>query len=469
MKKSIFSKLMVTYCIILAISYSLVAIFLSYWFFNNYYNQKRQSLINEGTNLCSMISEYMHDDLENSQVMFELDAIDRLIDARIWVVDEYGFVKMHSGNETYKIEGMQITGSEFDMISRGKLVVSRGAFSDIYGSKVLSVGVPVIKDGQVIGSVFLHSSVEGVSNTLEKVFFVIWTAAFFAIIMSAFIVYYFSDRIIIRPLEKINATAKAITKGEFDSRVNLVSDDEVGDLAKSFNYMADSVQNLENMRRSFIANVSHELRSPMTSINGFIVGMQDGTIPQEKWSNYLDIVHGEIQRLIRLINNLLDLSSLESGKFSLNIGVFDINALIIERIIKFEDKINKKSINVDVKITEGKQNVVGDRDRIDQVLTNLIDNAIKFVPENGELRISTELKGDKLLVSVYNNGKGISKEDIKYIWDRFHMGDKARSKGSGTGLGLSIARQIINQHKEDIWVESSENSTVFVFTIAISK
>jgi signal transduction histidine kinase len=469
MKKSIFSKLMVTYCIILVISYSLVAVFLSYWFYNNYYNQKRQSLISEGSNLSSMLSDYMQEDLENSQVVFKLDSIDRLIDARIWILDKYGFVKMHSGEEADQIEDMQITGREFAIVSRGKIVVSRTAFSNMFGSKMLSVGVPVMEDGQVVGSVFLHSSVKGISNTLERVFFVIWTAAFFAIIISAFIIYYFSDRIIIRPLEKINATAKAISKGEFDERVSLVSDDEVGDLAKSFNYMADSVQNLENMRKSFIANVSHELRSPMTSINGFIVGMQDGTIPQEKWPYYLDIVHGEIQRLIRLINNLLDLSSLESGKFSLNIGAFDINALIRERIIKFEDKINKKSINVDVIITEGKQNVVGDMDRIDQVLTNLIDNAIKFVPENGDLRIGTELKEDKLLVSVYNSGKGISQEDIKYIWDRFHMGDKARPKGAGTGLGLSIARQIINQHKENIWVESTENSTVFTFTIAVSE
>ena len=469
MKKSIFSKLMVTYCIILAISYSLVAVFLSYWFYNNYYNQKRQTLINEGTNLSSMTAEYLQDELDTSQIAFELDSIDRLIDARIWVLDKYGFVKMHSGEEANQIEDMQLTGREFAIVSRGKTVVSRSAFSNIFKSRVLSVGVPVMEDNQVIGSVFLHSSLEGVTNTLERVFFVIWTAAFFAIIISAFIIYYFSDRIIIKPLEKINVTAKSISKGEFDKRVSIVSEDEVGDLAKSFNYMAGSVQNLEDMRKSFIANVSHELRSPMTSINGFIAGMLDGTIPQEKWPYYLDIVHGEIQRLIRLINNLLDLASLESGKFSLNVGVFDINALIRERVIKFEDKINKKSINVDVVITEGKQNVIGDRDRIDQVLTNLIDNAIKFVPENGQLRVSTELKDDKLLVSVYNNGKGIPKEDIKYVWDRFHMADKARSKGTGTGLGLSIARQIINQHKENIWVESSQDSTVFTFTIAIAE
>ncbi|WDU83186.1 HAMP domain-containing sensor histidine kinase [Caloramator sp. Dgby_cultured_2] len=156
----------------------------------------------------------------------------------------------------------------------------------------------------------------------------------------------------IRPLSKINDTAKAISKGEFDKRVDIDSEDEIGKLANSFNYMADTLKNLENMRRNFIADVSHELRSPMTSINGFISGMLDGTIPMEKWTKYLEIVHDEIKRLIRLINDLLDLASLESGEFSLKIGIFDINELIRQRIIKFEDKINKKKINVNVYLIE---------------------------------------------------------------------------------------------------------------------
>jgi signal transduction histidine kinase len=223
------------------------------------------------------------------------------------------------------------------------------------------------------------------------------------------------------------------------------------------------------MRRSFIANISHELRSPMTSINGFIEGMLDGTIPEEKSPYYLNIVRNEIKRLIRLINDLLDLARLESGEFSIQMGVFNINELIRERVIKFEDKINKKNIRIDISLPENRVNAKGDRDRIDQVITNLLDNSIKFVPQEGNIKIKTEIKQDRVMVSVYNNGSGIPKEDINYIWDRFHKVDKARVKGGGTGLGLSIARQIINQHNQNIWAESGDEGTKFIFTLALAQ
>jgi signal transduction histidine kinase len=303
---------------------------------------------------------------------------------------------------------------------------------------------------------------------MKNVLFVVWMSAFLAILISAFIIYYVSEKILIKPLGLINQTAKSISKGEFDKRVKIESDDEIGDLAVSFNYMADSLQGLEDMRKSFIANVSHELRSPMTSINGFISGILDGTIPEEKWLHYLNIVHDEIKRLIRLINDILDLASLESGEFSLQVGVFDINELIRQRVIKFEDKINKKQISLEVTLVGSKVKVKGDRDRIDQVITNLLDNSIKFVPIEGKIEIKTEMKEDRILISILNNGQSIPKDEIKYIWDRFHKADKARSKGGGTGLGLSIARQIVNQHNQTIWVESGNGGTKFTFTLNIS-
>ena len=468
MKKSLFSKLMLTYLIILVISYCLVAVFLSAWFSKNYYRQKQDAMINEGIILRDIISSDIQDKSSQEKLAYELDPIDRLLNARIWVIDKYGYVIFSSGTETDDLEGKQLTSSEITTINKGGVVNERGSFMQRFTSPMLTVGLPILVKNQVVGGVFLHSPLNELKNTLSRVYLVIWLCAFFAIAISAFIIYYFSDRILIKPLEKINNTAKAISKGEFDMRVNISSDDEIGDLAKSFNYMADSLIDIENMRKSFIANISHELRSPMTSINGFIVGMLDGTIPQEKWSYYLSIVSSEIKRLIRLINDLLDLARLESGEFSIKMGVFDINELIRERVIKFEDKINKKNINVDVILVDNKLKVKGDRDRVDQVITNLLDNAIKFVPDGGTIRIGTSIKANKLLVGVFNDGPGIPKEEIKYIWDRFHKVDKARSKGGGTGLGLSIARQIMNQHNETIWVESSENATEFTFTLTIA-
>lgn len=467
MKKSLFTKLMSTNFLVLAISYCLVAVFLSLWFNNYYYNQRIKALITEGKSLNQVVVKYINGEVNEERLRFELSVIDRYMGATIWVVDRYGIVLGYSGEEQDQIVGKQMTNVEIDEVRKGNTVINTGTPWERLSAPMLTVGVPIIVDNQVQSGVFMHTSMDEISNTVNNVYFIIWMAAFFAIIISAFILYYFSNRILIKPLGKINYTAKAIASGDFDKRVSLVSDDEIGDLALSFNYMADSLQNLESMRRDFISNVSHELRSPMTSINGFIAGMLDDTIPREKWPYYIEIVHGETQRLIRLINDLLDLGRLESGEFSLRIENFDINELIRERVIKFEDRIEKKEVEMDVTLVGSRLKVRGDRDRIDQVITNLLDNAIKFVPQNGEIKIKTEIRQDRVLVSVYNDGPGIPKDEIQYIWDRFHKVDKARTRGGGTGLGLSIARQIIKQHNQNIWVESGEIGTKFIFTLSI--
>jgi len=470
MKKSLFTKLMSTYFIVLIISYSLVAVFLSYRFNNYFYKQKEAELLREAMSLNSInnvVNDYLSYDSNNDKLQPELTALDKLINARIEIFDKYGYEKGYSRGDTDKAFSGQQKSSEIDDVLNGNIVTKVGTFTH-FTSPMLTVGVPITSDDVVIGCVFLHSPVNEIKSSIKWVLFVIWMSAFFAILISAFIIYYFSEKILIKPLGTINQTAKSISRGEFNRRVDIQSDDEIGDLAVSFNYMADSLQGLENMRKNFIANVSHELRSPMTSINGFISGIIDGTIPEEKWLHYLNIVHDEIKRLIRLINDILDLASLESGEFSLHIGTFDINELVRQRVIKFEDKINKKQANMDVVLVGNKIKVNGDRDRIDQVITNLIDNAIKFVPNGGIIEITSIIKDDRILISVYNNGNGIPKDEIKYIWDRFHKADKARSKGGGTGLGLSIARQIVNQHKQNIWVESGEDWTKFTFTLNIS-
>lgn len=468
MKKSLFTKLISAYFIILVISYSLVAVFLSFWFYKYYYNQKTNMLINQGYTLNKSINDYLSKKISKERLLTQISIMDEMTNARVWLVDKYGFLYAYSSNDMKNMMGKQITDQEIQEVRSGNIVIKNGSFRQIFSTPMLTVGIPIIVDGQVQSAVFLHTPLMELKNTLKTVYFVIWMSAFFAIFISAIIIYYFSDRILIRPLNKINKTAKSIAKGEFDKRVNLESDDEIGDLAVSFNYMADSLQNLEDMRRSFIANISHELRSPMTSINGFITGMIDGTIPQERWTYYLNIVHDEIKRLMRLINEILDLARIESGEFSVNMGVFDLNELIRQRIIKFEEKINKRNIEVNVKLIENKLNVKGDKDRIDQVLTNLIDNAIKFVKDEGLIEIKTEIKDRKVLVHVYNNGPAIPKDEIKYIWERFHKVDKARQKGGGTGLGLSIVRQIINKHGETIWVESGDFGTRFSFTLSLA-
>ncbi len=230
--------------------------------------------------------------------------------------------------------------------------------------------------------------------------------------------------------------------------------------------MADSLEEVDRNRQRFISNVSHELRSPITSIKGFIGGILDGVIPKEKENYYLAITNDEIQRLTRLVNDLLDLAAIESGQLSLYMSVVDINEIIRLCVIKFGIQIDAKRVNVDVFFEGNCLYVHADRDRIIQVITNLIDNSIKYVSEDGKIKIATKTKGNKAYISVFNDGPAISEEDLKHIWDRFYKADKSRTSKSSTGLGLSIVRSILTQHGEDIWVENKNGDGVtFTFTL----
>lgn len=466
MKKSLFSKLMATYLIITVISYIIVSIFLSIWFYKYYYETKKNTLLNEGEYIKTLVTDVAIRKTNKTDMRMQLSVLERVLGSKITVYDSYGF---EIKNEAEKPKS---TIDEKDLLHviKGEQIIKTGDFKDIFSSYKITVGIPVNISETVTYAVFIEAPLDEFKKTLETVYFAIWIIAFVAIILSGVIVYYSSEKILIRPLSKINNTIKKISQGEFDSRIDINSHDEIGELAESFNYMADSIENLEEMRRSFIANVSHELRSPMTSINGFVDGMLDGTIPNEKWERYLNIVNGETKRLIRITNEVLDLARLESGEFSMNVGKFDINGLISECVIKFEDRINQKNIDMKVTLIKDGLEVKGDRDRINQVLTNLLDNAIKFVPQDGTIKVIATPKDDILLVSVFNTGDPIPKEDIKLIWERFHKVDKARVRlQGGVGLGLSIARQILNQHNQTIWAESSPIGNTFTFTIDISE
>jgi signal transduction histidine kinase len=234
--------------------------------------------------------------------------------------------------------------------------------------------------------------------------------------------------------------------------------------------MAVALQNIEEMRRGFVANVSHELRTPMTSIRGFVDGILDGTIPPEKQNQYLTIVKDETIRLNRLVNDLLDLARMEAGEVKLNISVFDINELVRKCVIKLESLLLEKGLTVDANFEEEDLPVKADSDSIERVIYNLMHNAIKFTPENGEIRVKTYVEKDKAIISVEDTGKGIAESEIPYIFERFYKTDKSRSADrTGVGLGLAIVRNIIVSHNETIKVESEEgHGTRFIFTLRSS-
>ena len=260
--------------------------------------------------------------------------------------------------------------------------------------------------------------------------------------------------------------AKAFSAGCFDERIGITGSGEIAELAAEFDAMADSLENLENNRRMFVADVSHELRTPMTTISGFIEGMLDGTIPSESRDKYLKIVLDESKRLTRLVNDLLYAEKYRRNEITLTKEIFDINELVRLALISFEQRITDKNIHAEADFLHEFEEVNADRDSIQRVITNLVDNAIKFTENGGTVRVSTLRSGDFTEVSVFNSGSFISPEDRKKIFDRFYKTDKSRGiDKNGVGLGLHIVKSILSEHGGTISVDSDGSGTTFTFKI----
>ncbi len=288
------------------------------------------------------------------------------------------------------------------------------------------------------------------------------------VMLAAVIAVYFITERIIHPLKTMTTASKKFAKGDFETRVTVYGEDEVSELGRAFNNMAESLQNLEKMRNSFLASVSHDLRTPMTTISGFIDGITSGAIPPEKHDYYLGIISAEVHRLSRLVSQILDVSRLESGDRKFNFTDFDIAEIARIILISFEQKIEGKRLDVEFDAEEDKMIAYADKDAIYQVVYNLCHNAIKFSNEGGKFVIKISKTGNgKIRVSVFDEGQTISKEDISMIFERFYKSDKSRGLDkSGVGLGLYICKTIIDAHGEEIHAESNEGAgTEFWFTL----
>ncbi|MDP4144517.1 MAG: HAMP domain-containing sensor histidine kinase [Bacillota bacterium] len=466
MKKGLFSKMVATYTVIITISFIIIAAFLSFWFQSYYFAQKEQQLKEEAQFLGGPVIQFFRGGISTADIIQTIEARSKYLKTNIIVTDDYGYVRLVSNPDYDKFIGQQILTSDLDSLRKGLIVKRVGDYGQIFKVPVHTYEVPIAYHGVYKAVIMMSTSVTDLKEPLKDVYEIIWSSALFAIAFACFIIYYFSQKILIKPLKEINNVADKIAKGEVDKRVKLESNDEIGELAYSFNSMADSLEKVEYNRREFLSNVSHEIRSPITSIRGFIGGILDGVIPKDKEKYYLSLTYQEIERLTRLVNDLLDLSAIESGKLKLNTEKVNISEIIRLTVIKFETKIMEKGIKVDVCFNDENIYSVVDRDRITQVITNLIDNAVKYVIEGGYIRISTRFKGGKVYISIFNNGPAIPEEDLKYIWDRFYKVDKSRTSKVSTGLGLPIVRSILTQHEEDIWVENKKNGGVeFTFTL----
>ena len=317
-----------------------------------------------------------------------------------------------------------------------------------------------------IYAVSLHAPMPLVQRARDQMLMIVLEAGLVATIISIIIGFFFSRRLA-KPLRAINEAARVIANGDFSERIKINSRDEIGELAGTFNYMAHELENIEANRRDFIANVSHELRTPITSIKGFVEGILDGTITDANRERYLTIVKDETERLNRLVNNLLDITRIESGEYRLNIITFDIVETVRSCVISLVQLIEGKNLSISARFDREQMYADGDLDSIERVIYNLLHNAIKFSHPDGEIRISLRDNKDVIYVSIADDGVGIAENELTSIWERFYKSDKSRGQDkTGTGLGLSIIRSIIHEHKQKINVYSKlGEGTTFEFTV----
>ncbi len=331
-------------------------------------------------------------------------------------------------------------------------------------------GATLYKDNTIIGYVLVTTSAAELFDYIAENIQIFLISAL-AILIVSFVVLYLMTYRFVRPLRQMATATRQFSQGDFSYRVKVRGKDEVAELATALNGMAVSLSSVEEMRRSFVGNVSHELRTPMTTISGFIDGILDGTIPPERQEEYLKIVSDETKRLSRLVRSMLDLSRIDSGQMKLNPVSFDLTAVACNTLVLFEQRIEDKDLQIEGIDTCGPQYVTADYDLMQQVVYNLVDNAVKFTEKGGHIRLLIFRKENRTYCMVRNTGTGIPATELPHIFDRFYKSDRSRGLDkSGTGLGLYIVKTLIDLHGGEITVSSREQEYCeFVFWLPDSQ
>jgi signal transduction histidine kinase len=293
--------------------------------------------------------------------------------------------------------------------------------------------------------------------------------AIFITILCAGVILWFISRRLTLPLREMNKIAMKLAKGDFSQRVKIRSKDEIGQLGETFNTMAEDLDSLEQMRKDFLANVSHDLRSPLTSINGFLTALLDGTIPDSRKGHYYKLMKDETDRLIKLVNDLLHVNQLEAGKIVIQPADYNLSEQLRITAAKMEPQLSKKQIELELIGTEVDIMVNADQNRMEQVFINLLQNAVNFSTTGSKVLIKLKKENDRVKISIKDHGIGMDEEELNHIWDRFYKADSARSRKSGTGLGLSIVKSILELHGVSIKAESKRGAgTVFSFKLPLA-
>ena len=471
---SIVRKQMMLYMATIAIFVAVVCGALTILYTKHYMAEKREELIQQGEKIAQAYKKgYRTGNL--SELSYELQILESYMGSGVLVINgefevalinENGEVALASPGFNDEFLGdNRISQTLIERVQNGEIVSVQTKSGQVSDTPMLVVGYP-FSEGHLAGILMCRSLPE-IEESLKEMYQISVISLFFVSFLGL-IVSYVTAKYVALPLMRMNRAAKVIANGNFEERVDVTSSDELGELAQSFNHMAESLQTHEKVQKDFIANISHDLRSPLTSMQGFLTAMLDGTIPPEKREHYLKIVLEETERLSRMTQSIVELSRAQSSAILLDESDFELNELIRWNIEMLEPQLEEKNVQIHG-IYEAEQTMVhGDRDKISRVLQNLLGNAAKFSPQNGIIEVETTLDKKKVLVSVKDQGPGISEEDQKYVFDRFFKTDTTRNMDkTGSGIGLAIVREFLQAHGETITVKSE--GAAFVFSLKLAK
>lgn len=467
MRKTLYLKFLLAYAIFGCFGFLVVATFVSSMTIEHLKREKADALYKEAT----LIANTYASDLYNSEASLEtvkpqLDALSTYLGAEIWIINPSGRMIMTT-NAPLDVEHETMV-ENFDPTVTSGSYYAVGDFFNWFSEDMLSVFAPITSNYKVQGYVVIHAAMSSIRASSESLLNISYIMLVIFFLLSLIILIFFTEMVYI-PLRKITTATEQYAAGNLHYEFQVDSEDEIGYLAASLSYMANEIARSEDNQKKFIANVSHDFRSPLTSIKGYLEAMQDGTIPPELYDKYLGILLNETDRLIKLTNSLLTLNNLNMKGVVLEKSTFDINQVIRSTAASFEGTCRQKRIGIDLVLTGDTLPVLADKSKIEQVLYNLLDNAIKFSHADSTIKIETSEKHGKVFVSVKDHGIGIPKDSLKLIFDRFYKTDLSRGKDKkGTGLGLSITKEIIQAHNENINVISTEGvGSEFIFSLPV--
>lgn len=467
MKRTFFDRIIIGILIVLVIAFLVFATYMTRATQDVLVAEKQENLINEAMLLKEQSIGYFIQGVTSvDYLQLRFNELTNTLKTYVWFYGKDGELIAGSYMEKYSDIPKNLYYID-DEINMAKGFSVTGSFYDFFDSTMISVGIPVYVGEDVYGYMILHTAMNELDDMQNDMVHIMYLPFVSMLLIVVLVLVYFSGTVL-RPITKISRTAQEYAKGNFEAKTDVVRNDELGELAGSLEYMAGELSKLDEYRKEFIANISHDFRSPLTSIKGYLEAMLDGTIPVEKYERYLNIVLSESQRLTKLTSGLLELNDFDSCGIVLKKQYFDILEVVREVQNTFEGRCAKLGVTLCIQCRSNQVIVNADKMKIGQVIYNLVDNAIKFSPKGGTIYISVSNKSDRAFISVKDEGPGIDQEKQKKVFDRFYKTDSSRGKDKqGTGLGLAITKEIIKAHGENIDLISTEGvGSEFVFTLA---